>query len=61
MICDVAKNYMFLQRFTTGYVDCNNYGEVAKNCMFVNITGTRLDNLIPVNFMGLKILKWKCA
>ena len=28
---------------------------------YIFLTGARLNNLLPDNVMGLKILKWKCA
>ena len=30
-------------------------------CFYIFLTGTRLNNLISDNIMGLKILKWKWA
>ena len=60
---DTAKKYMLLGIYNwCKWVDCN-VGEIAMNLLFfyIFLTGTSLENLIPNDIMGLKILKQKCA
>ena len=40
------------------WLDCNMRKNPRIVSFYVFLTGTRLNNLIPDNVMGLKILKW---
>ena len=61
---DATENYeyMFLEIHNwCKWLDCN-MGKLLRNLSFyMFLTGARLNNLLPDNVMGLKILKWKCA
>ena len=59
MECDAAENYIYCNR--SKWLVCN-VGKLPRIVNFYTfLTGARLNNHIPDNVMGLKILKWKCA
>ena len=61
-----TENYYALSMFLEVYnwckwLDSNVEKKPRIICFYIFFTGARLNNWIPNNIMGLKILKWKCS